>query len=174
MINVAEGICYYVSMLVTTKQLVKKLASDYPDMRFVSGNRFYWSPKDRTIYYAVNTSDKAASWALLHELCHGLLGHQNYRTDFELLKLEVAAWQEATTLAKKYDIVIEEDHIQDCLDTYRDWLHARSTCPACTEHGLQQSEGGDSRTYVCINCNNTWRVSSQRFCRPYRRLKIKD
>ena len=148
------------------KSLLKSLQKDYPQISFASAARFYWSPKDQVVYYDPNKNDIAAQWALLHELCHGLLGHSNYKTDFELLQLEAAAWHKAKEVAKKYSVVIDEDHLQDCLDTYRDWLHARSTCPACTEHGLQRV----NRVYTCINCANEWLVSSSRFCRPYRRM----
>lgn len=106
-------------------------------------------------------------WALLHEVSHALLGHQTYHTDVELLQLEVAAWARAEQLAADFDIHIEADHIQDCLDTYRDWLHGRSICPTCTTRSLQQSD----HHYRCHNCHTSWRVSASRFCRPYRAVK---
>lgn len=149
--------------------LAQKLPVDFPQITFTASSRFYWSPKQRTVFYDQAKQDKAADWALLHELSHGLLGHAHYKTDFELLQLEVSAWHKAKQVAESYKIIIDEDHVQDCLDTYRDWLHARSTCPSCTEHGLQR----DNAVYYCLNCNNEWRVSSARFCRPYRRLKSK-
>ena len=148
------------------KSLLAKLQKDYPKIAFAAAATFYWSPKDQVVYYNPNKLDAPAQWALLHELCHGLLQHTNYQTDFELLQLEVAAWAHAKTVARPYKLTISEDHIQDCLDTYRDWLHARSTCPGCTEHGLQRND----KAYVCINCDNEWHVSASRFCRPYRRL----
>jgi len=153
---------------VLVKDLLKKLQKDFPDITFVSGEKFYWSPKDQTVYYDQSKKDDAAVWALIHELCHGVLGHKTYKTDFELLKLEVSAWDKAKEVATNYKIAIDEDHVQDCLDTYRDWLHARSKCPACGEHGLQDNKG----KYECINCHATWNVSSERFCRPYRRSRL--
>ena len=141
-----------------------QLKDDFPVVTFTPSSQFFWSPKDQTVFYDTKKDSKIASWALLHELSHGLLGHTTYKSDFELLRLEVAAWDKAGELAATYDIAIDQDHIQDCLDTYRDWLHARSECPSCTEHGLQKN----STTYLCLNCHTEWHVSSERFCRPYR------
>ncbi len=149
------------------KPLLKKLIVNYPNIEFVASDKFYWSPKEQTVYYDRSKSDSQAQWALIHELSHGLLGHTNYRTDFELLQLEVAAWHKANEVAKLFDVAINQDHIQDCLDTYRDWLHARSKCPTCSEHGIQSKSSGD---YTCINCGGVWHVSQERFCRPYRKL----
>jgi hypothetical protein len=147
--------------------LAHTLRTDFPKVIFVAGDKFYWSPKENTVFYDARKKNKPAQWALLHELCHAVLGHTSYKTDFELLQLEVAAWHKAKEFAPTYDMNISEDHIQDCLDTYRDWLHARSKCPVCGEHGLQDT----SSTYECINCRATWHVSGQRFCRPYRKTK---
>ncbi len=150
-------------------RLAIKLPADFPQVNFTASNRFYWSPKQQTVFFDHSKQDEAAEWALLHELSHGLLAHANYKTDFELLQLEVSAWHKAKQVAVNYKIIINEDHIQDCLDTYRDWLHARSTCPSCTEHGVQQTNA----VYICLNCSNEWRVSNARFCRPYRKLAVK-
>jgi predicted RNA-binding Zn-ribbon protein involved in translation (DUF1610 family) len=59
---------------------------------------------------------------------------------------------------------LNPDHIQDCLDTYRDWLHRRSRCPTCGMHVLQDK----SNSYKCFNCGTSWQVSGRRFARPYR------
>ena len=156
-------------MKTTTSTLLDQVIADFPEVSFEAGEQFLWSPKEHTVFYVADTSNKAEHWALLHELSHGLLGHTTYKTDFELLQLEVAAWHKAEALAASYGLKIDENHIQDCLDTYRDWLHARSECPSCTEHGLQKN----STTYTCLNCRTEWRVSSARFCRPYR-MKSKN
>lgn len=107
-------------------------------------------------------------WSLLHETGHALLDHTSYKADFELLRLEVEAWERAKLLAADLDVAIDEDHIQDCLDTYRDWLFKRSICPQCNTKCLQQ---GDFVHYRCFNCHTVWRVSSSRFCRAYRSTK---
>lgn len=149
------------------QSLLDKLSIDYPDITFVQGDAFYWSPNDRSVTYGVgSTQPQVARWSLLHETAHGILNHTEYRTDFELMELEVAAWQQARVLAKHYGLKIDPEHIQDCLDTYRDWLHRRSMCPTCGTVSIQK----DSRTYQCFNCKTAWHVSSSRFCRPYRRV----
>lgn len=147
--------------------MLERLQAHFPQLTFVAGNRFYWSPDDRTVYYDHSRHDVAADWALLHETGHALLEHQAYNGDFELLKLELAAWRKARELATMFEHTISEDHIQDCLDTYRDWLYKRSICPTCTTLSLQH----DPQHYRCFNCHTTWRVSASRFCRAYRATK---
>ena len=149
------------------QELLEQLRKDYPDIQFIEGKAFYWSPKDRSVTYGgASTQPLVACWSLLHEVSHGILGHTTYHSDFELMGLEVEAWQKASKLAKKYDYKISPEHIQDCLDTYRDWLHRRSTCPTCGTVSIQK----DPKTYECFNCRTSWHVSSSRFCRPYRRV----
>lgn len=146
--------------------LLTKLPSDFPGLAFVAGHDFRWSPQTQTIIYSQATEDETmAAWSLLHEVAHALLGHTNYRSDFELLQLEAVAWYKAAELAQNYGYKIDSDHIQDCLDTYRDWLHQRSTCPRCGTTSLQAS----ARQYHCHNCSTGWTVTASRFCRPYRR-----
>jgi hypothetical protein len=106
-------------------------------------------------------------WSILHELGHALLDHQSYENDVNLLQKEAEAWEKAVIVAKSYGMTIDQEHIQNCLDTYRDWLHKRSTCPTCSSHGLQQNKA----LYRCLNCQGAWKVSSARFCRPYRLKK---
>jgi hypothetical protein len=142
---------------------VKTLASD---IKFAPGETFSWSPVKRTVYYDASALDQVTGeWALIHETAHALLGHTNYSDDFNLLTMEVAAWDKAKEIAHTFGATIDEEHIQDCLDTYRDWLHRRSTCPTCGCVSLQY----DARNYACYNCNTRWLVSTARFCRPYRK-----
>jgi hypothetical protein len=148
----------------TSASLVKRLAADYPQFKFKAGRREHWSPKTKTITYEAG-SPQNTSYGLLHELAHALLGHDNYHSDFELLKLESLAWQTAAEIGLKYGVKIDDEHIQNCLDTYRDWLHRRSKCPTCGMHVLQ----ADPRTYKCFNCGASWQVSAGRFARSYRK-----
>lgn len=148
-----------------TSKLLSSVQSLIPGVRFEEASTFYWSPKNSTIY--INNSrleGQEGQWALVHEAAHALLDHNDYKTDAGLLSLEVEAWQKAHELGKKLDLVIDEEHIQDCLNTYRDWLYARSTCPTCELNSLQIEE----TTYMCLNCSTRWSVSRSRFCRPYR------
>ena len=151
------------------QKLINKLQLKFPDYSFTPAKQFYWSPESKEIFYKANADDQYAIWSLLHETGHAVLGHTFYEADFELVRLEVAAWQQAQQLAQLLELPpIDEEHIQDCLDTYRDWLHKRSICPSCTTKCLQQ---GDFVHYRCFNCHTTWRVSANRFCRAYRRHK---
>lgn len=138
--------------------LVKQLASDYPLITFEAGDDFVWSPDRNTVSY--NEAHHAAPELLLHELGHALLQHHDYRRDVQLLGLEVDAWTKARAIASNYDVTIGDDTVEDHLDTYRDWLHARSTCPACeaTGHQIKKAE------YSCIACGHQWRVNDARVC----------
>ncbi len=134
-------------------------------MQLTAAKSYYWSPVEKTIYFQTPDPSEVGLWTLLHEACHGLLDHSTYESDFELVKLEVAAWDQALVVAKGLNIEIDHEHIQDCLDSYRDWQYKRSLCPNCSLGGVQI----DQKTYSCLFCDNSWNVSTERFCRPYRR-----
>jgi len=138
--------------------LINKLVIDFPSFAFKEGPDFLWSPKDRAITYDPQSNDAAS---LLHEVAHAILNHSNYTKDIELLSMESSAWVYAQTkLAKIYDVVIDEIQIEDSLDSYRDWLHDRSTCPHCSATGLQTRK----RWYSCVACGTTWRTNEARTC----------
>lgn len=147
------------------EKLIAKVNGLFPDLHFSAGKQFYWSPETGEIFYNAGANDEQATWSLLHETGHALLRHTSYKADYELLRLEIAAWERAKKLASDLKIKIDEEHIQDCLDTYRDWLHKRSICPKCSVKCLQQ---GDFVHYRCFNCHTSWKVSGNRFCRAYR------
>lgn len=155
------------SKSLANKPVLASLQAQFPAVQFLAGTMFRWSPRTNQVEYIDSLLDTdRGRWALLHEASHAVLGHTSYESDFELLAMEVAAWEKAKILARNLGLTIDQDHIQDCLDTYRDWLHRRSTCPTCGSVSLQQ----DSRTYHCHNCLATWHVTAERFCRPYRRI----
>lgn len=156
----------YLNNYLPMSTLINKLSIDFPNIHFKLSDSYYWSPRKNTVHYRKNIDSEKASWPILHELGHAVLEHKSFKSDFELIKMEIDAWQKAKELALKYNYSIEEEHIQDCLDTYRDWLYKRSTCPWCTSSGLQI----ESNLYRCLNCNNTWQVSASRKCRTYRKL----
>lgn len=149
-------------------KLVSSLGTKFPRLKFTPGPRFYWSPETGEIFYHHESSDQESLWSLLHETGHAALGHTSYQGDFELLQMELAAWQRARQLGQEFNIEIDEDHIQDCLDTYREWLYKRCICPGCGTKCLQQD---DSTLYGCHNCGSTWQVSSDRFSRTYRQIE---
>jgi hypothetical protein len=152
-------------MSLPSNSLVRDCQKLIPGVRFEEASSFYWSPKKRVIYMNSPRLDTdEGRWALVHEVSHALLDHRSYQTDADLLMLEVAAWEKARELCPDLALEIDEEHIQECLNTYRDWLYARSTCPTCMLNSLQI----DETAYQCLNCSTRWSVSGARFCRPYR------
>jgi hypothetical protein len=147
--------------------LIRQIKSDYPDISFERGSVACWSPLHHKVFFVAEGQEEKNVWALLHELGHVQLSHSSFRSDFDLLSKEVEAWEEAKRIASHYSITIDEEHIQDCLDTYRDWLHLRSKCPVCDVTGVQNQP----HEYTCINCQTCWQVSGSRHARPYRTLK---
>lgn len=147
--------------------ILPELQKDFPDITFKNGDSFLWSPRERKISYTTHQDvAEHGVWALLHEVSHAALGHVHYDNDFELLKLESTAWQYAKKLGKKYNVSIDGEHIQDCLDTYRDWLHKRAKCPNCEVISLQRTD----KLYQCFNCKTTWSVPNSPLCRVTRRV----
>ena len=138
--------------------LLPKLQAAYPHLVFAPGNRFAWSPDAHTVFYDESDGENVA--LLIHELAHGLLGHHTYSKDVELLAMESQAWDKAREIADVHEVVITEDTAQDSLDTYREWLHARSTCPECEATGYQSAK----QTYRCVACSHTWTVNEARLC----------
>ena len=145
--------------------LIQLLKAAHPEVSFVEADAFSWSPEKQTIFY--NSSLPDAEALLLHELSHALLGHRTYRRDVELIAMETAAWEQAVTYASEhtdelggFTLTINDDFVQDHLDTYRDWLHSRSTCPNCSANGYQT----DTLHYACPACTHTWRVNEARLC----------
>lgn len=146
------------------EKLIARLQQDYPHLLFATGAMNCWSPSNNTILYTIGNSEAALA-SMLHEVAHALLGHTSYANDVELLYKEVEAWERATLLAPGYQVIIHDDHVQACLDTYREWVHKRSLCPVCEASGLQKTQ----TQYVCINCQHSWEVTNSRLSRPYRR-----
>lgn len=137
--------------------LLSQIKSDYPQWKFKASDRFAWSDSDKLIHY--QESDSSAY--LFHEMAHASLGHVSYRRDIDLLKMERDAWDLAKDkIAPKYKVFISEDLVQSSLDTYRDWLHARSKCPGCSNTGFQTKQF----IYKCPACDNQWRVNESRTC----------
>jgi hypothetical protein len=146
--------------------MLARIIIDYPDVQFVASSRYSWHAGHRHVSYCRKSSGNTMHdmFSLLHELGHALLQHKDYTHDIELLQLEVTAWEQAAALASRYDLKLDDDYVQDCLDTYRDWLHLRATCPTCYGRSLQS----DRNHYHCFNCQTEWQVSRSRLCRPYR------
>lgn len=150
----------------STASLLANIQSDHPEFTFRESDCFRWSPDTKTLHFDSQSPDLLPY--VLHELGHALLAHTSYRQDIDLIKIERSAWDYAKThLAAKYSITISEDLIQENLDTYREWLHSRSQCPACTMTGLQAARGH----YTCLACGNRWKSNEARSC-ALRRYRI--
>lgn len=143
---------------------IYRVKEDYPQFNFELGEDFLWSSADNTIYY---TKNKNQSILLLHELSHALLNHNKFCYDIELISMERQAWDYARCLALNYQVNITDQFIQTHLETYREWIHLRSTCPNCKATGLQD----DRRSYRCLACKRSWGVNDARECKLRRYVK---
>lgn len=153
-------------IMPSTTSLAIRLSRDYPAFTLVADETFHWSPSDKKVFYDQSSNDTAS---LLHEFSHAILDHTQYSKDIELLEMERDAWHHTVTiLAPQYQVDVNDDHIQEALDTYRDWLHARSTCPNCQATGIQTKK----KEYKCIACSTRWRVNEARVC-ALRRYTLK-
>lgn len=146
--------------------LLNTLRNDYPTINFIIGTHCFWSPQNQTITYTED-KNKESVWGVLHELGHALLGHTTYKTDAELVQKEMLAWEKAHELAEAYGVTLDDEYVQDCLDSYRDWINKRSTCPTC---GVKTVSTG-SNIYKCFNCQASWAVTPARHHRPYRQIQ---
>lgn len=148
--------------------IVSQITTDNQGIQFRSGE-FKWSPTKKTIYHP-EIENLHDLFQLLHELSHAKLGHKEYKSDATLIDMERDAWQYAVdTLAPKYQLqlTMDDDIVQDSLDSYRDWLNSRSTCPHCGAVGLQSGK----QSYRCLVCHGSWRVNDARSCQLKRYKK---
>lgn len=125
-----------------------------------------WSPSDDSITYPKSESIDVA-YGLIHEIAHAKLGHHTFQHDIELLKMERDAWNQASKIAQaKFSLKINADYIEDCLDSYRDWLYKRSLCPQCHLSGFQVNK----HEYSCPHCQIDWKVPVSRLCVVKRKI----
>ena len=137
------------------QEFVEVLAHDFPSLRFKPGKKFAFRPP-RTVFFEQPTERESSDASvldsyrlrLLHELGHAQLGHTDFVTDVERLKLERAAWEKAREFCAIYNVNYDEDLIEVELDSYRDWLHNRSRCPEC---GLTRYQTVDGASH-CPGC----------------------
>ena len=147
----------------TRVDLLDQIIADFEDeFNFKRSSVFSWSPAKQTIYYSrAKSAAENAVWSLLHEIGHAKLGHKTYHDDLELLIMEVEAWRRAKQIAESYHLVIDEDHIEECLESYRIWLHDRSRCIECGLNSFQI----EPTVYECSNCYTRWSVPASRMCK---------
>ena len=129
------------------ESFLEKIKCDFPDYTFKRGKKYSFRPP-KTIM--IGPDENFSELLVLHELSHAILKHCDFKTDIKRLKMESEAWDKAKELAVKYSIEIDEDFIQDELDTYRDWLHQKSRCPKCGLTRFQTPDG----LYHCPRCEN--------------------
>ena len=142
-----------------------EVTSRFSQFTFAEHEIFHWSPKDNCVYYdPKELSSKYGIFQLLHEIGHALCNHKNYTSGIQLLKIETDAWKKAAELATDYNLTISPEQIDRCLDSYRDWLHLRSTCPKCEAVSIEI----DTNRYHCFNCMQKWKVPSNQRKRHYR------
>ena len=142
--------------------LINNLRQDFSQFQFELSDNFHWSNSKNTVFYPEigSLDNNFYNLSLLHELAHAILVHSNYNLDIDLLKIETEAWDLASkVLAPKYSIDIEDNFIQDNLDTYRDWMHHSSLCPNCNINGFQQSD----LRYKCPSCGKIWQPNEAKF-----------
>lgn len=147
-----------ITSLISRLKTNSELTTALPDLTLKQGEIFGWDHNACVITY--DPAEPEAEQLLLHEIGHALLGHADYQRDIELIEMEAAAWERARQLAAKIGSSIDDDLAEDMLDTYRDWLHARSKCPHCSAIGIQTK----SSEYRCLACRHTWRVNEARTC----------
>jgi hypothetical protein len=152
---------------MTFNQLLQELRNDFPDIAFKQADHFAWSSKNSQISYLNPTKANQENEfcnKLLHELAHAKLGHQDYSSDAELLKIESGAWGLAKVLAVEYSIQFDEDEQERSMESYISWASSRSQCPRCKKNGLQSSQ----TEFLCPACSHKWNVGRSRFTRTYR------
>lgn len=139
--------------------LIKSLVNEFGHITFTEAADFSWDPSTHTIFF--NRIDDHAAERLLHEVAHAELDHRSYERDIDLIGLERDAWHLARTkLSDMYELSIDAEVVENHMDTYRDWLHARSTCPSCSATGIQTG----NKEYTCLACRTKWRVNDAKVC----------
>ena len=133
--------------------LIETLRHDFPQFEFAKDSESYWSPTEHKIYFCENPTE------LFHELGHAILDHKDFIQDIDLLKMERDAWSKGVEISRKYGYKIRENDIEKALDGYRDWLHARSLCPNCSQTGIQDC---NTLEYSCLNCGTKWIANDSR------------
>ena len=121
-----------------------KIRSDFPDIRFVEGSRFSFRPPKTVV-----VEPDGEALLLLHEIGHALIGIYDFKTEVGRLKIEVMAWEKARELAVAYGVEVDENLIESELDSYRDFLHQKSRCPACGLTRFQTPDGA----FHCPRCD---------------------
>ncbi len=128
-------------------KFLAKLEELYPNYHIHFGKKFMFRPP-KTIYFGPKSTPNFEFFAL-HELAHAELGHFNFKTDVERIKMEVAAWGKTKELCQKFGVEFDSSLAEEELDSYRNWLHQKSLCKKCGLTRYQTPNG----TYHCPHCD---------------------
>jgi hypothetical protein len=143
---------------MVVSNLLETLRSDFPEISFEEdAELFFYSPSDNCVH--IGPAAPHDDLLTLHELAHATLGHKGYSLDIELVRLEVEAWERTLELAAKYHVEADPSDIDEHLESYRDWIFTRSTCPRCEMTGYQDSK----RIYHCPHCYSRWHTKINRW-----------
>lgn len=155
----------------TDELFVRFLEEEFSEIKFVWNTpRFSYQLRNGIPTVFLGGPCQNFGLLTLHELGHGLSKHKDYTRSVERIKIESEAWERAkkvllemVTRAKDgrsvtiygKDVVLaeilpewDEDFVQEKLDTYRDWLHAKSRCKKC---GLTMYQTEDEMWH-CPRC----------------------
>ena len=128
----------------------------YPEYRFKPGLRFLFRPPNTIFYEPLDGPFQPFALQLLHELGHAISGHRNFQLSIDRLKIETEAWQAAEKilqihpeLVAKYHLSFDQEFAEVHLDTYRRWLHQKTTCKKC---GLTMFQD-KNQTWYCPHCD---------------------
>ncbi len=153
------------NMPKTNLPSISDIKASFPQFNFSEHEVFHWSPQNQTVFYnQIDILERSGIYQLLHEIGHALCSHTNYTSGVTLLKMETQAWTKAQEIAKDYNLKIDPERIERCLDSYRDWLHLRSACPQCQSVSIETS----NNQYHCFNCMQKWKVPTDQRSRHYR------
>ena len=139
--------------------LIDYLQKTYPSVHFAYAKRFKYHYKNRVFLENPEKSTTPPTFfalSTLHELGHALCKHKDYTTGVSRLKIEREAWERAKTAYLKLPSNLksafpwDENYVESSLDTYRIWLHQKSTCKNCGLTCYQTPDG----VYHCPRCEN--------------------
>ena len=141
-----------------------ELISAFNQYRFLPAGYFSYDAADDIINYdPIRLKHPTGKVSLLHEISHCELGHFYYRYDMELLMMEIAAWHHTKKLANEHCIELDAAYVQECIESYDNWVSKRGCCPECDNFCLESHEN----QFSCFVCGTRWSVSSQ----PQKRIQ---
>lgn len=154
-------------MSTLSKQLkIKDIVSLFPELKFESGKSLSWNPIKESITLPEKDGINVI-YGLIHEIAHAKLIHNSFSHDIELIKMEREAWNKGCEIAQDLlGLKIDSGYIEDCLDSYREWLYKRSLCPRCALSGFQVND----HEYSCPHCLIDWKVPPSRLCTVKRKI----